>query len=160
MGLEDLLGDEEAEAARDLLKVDEQGLESLVKQTIADYRRDFHARSETEQKQLSSDAWIQARTSGSASALSDLIDCPACSSTASVRGRMIRSSKPYYEDDCLYTEMTGHAEDFACGACGLRLPTPRHLHWAGIEPQFAVTEETSLHDLQIFDYYQEEYMNE
>ena len=157
--LDDLLGEEEADSARTLLTVNEQGMESTVKQSIADHHRDFQAKPDTEQQQLTGRASNRARFGGS-SVISDLVDCPACSSEGLVRGREIRSSKPYYEDDCLYTEMTGHAEDFECWACGLRLPTPSHLHWSGIPPQFVVTVETSLHDLQVFDYYHDEYMNE
>ena len=158
--LDDLLGEEEADSARTLLSVNEQGMETSVKQSIADYRRVFQAKSHAEQQQLKSQASIRSRSGGNSSAVSDLVDCPACSSEGLVQGRVIRSSKPYYEDDYLYTEITGHAENFECWACGLKLPTPSHLHWSGIQPQFVTTLETSLHDLQMFDYYHDEYMNE
>ena len=159
--LDDLLGSDEAEAARELLKASEEGLQSSVKQSIAAHKRVFDDRSEEERQQLRNDALIHSTMAKSLTELSDLVDCPSCSSSGLVTGRPIRRSRPYYDEErlLLLEEVNGLSESFSCHACGLSLPSAPHLRWSGIEPQFTVALETSLHELQILEYY-EEYMNE
>ena len=58
-------------------------------------------------------------------------------------------------------QVTCLAESYLCLACGLNLPTASHVQLCGvIEPQFSVDIETSLHELQMMDYYEGEFMNE
>lgn len=155
--LEDLLGPEEAEGAREVLKASAKGMESLVKQLIADHRRAFDARPEEDKQKLRGDA--EFRSLMSHTELSEVVACPACSSKNLVTGRPIRKSRPYYEDDSLLEAVTCLSESYLCSACNLSLPSASHLQWSGVEPQFTVSLETSLHDHQQFEYY-EEYMND
>ena len=155
--LDDLLGAVEAAAAREVLKASSEGLESSVKQSIADHLRAFDEKPNDERQGLQGDASL--RTIMSHTELSDVVDCPACSSKNLVTGRPIRRSKPYYEEDSLLEEVTCLSESYSCFACDLSLPSASHLQWSGIEPQFTVVLETSLHDHQEFEYY-EEYTNE
>jgi len=157
--LADLLGSDEAEAADELLKATAKGLESTVKQSITAHKRVFDAKSENEREQLESDAWVRTMAAKLSTEFANLVDCPSCPSNGLVIGRLLRKSKPDYEDGLLVEEVTCRSESFSCQACELRLPSPSHLHWSGIEPQFTVTLETSLHEHQEFEYY-EEYMNE
>lgn len=157
--LGDLLGSDEAEAARELLKATAKGLESTVKQLVAAHEKVFDAKSQKEQEQLESDAWVHAMAAKLSTEFADLVNCPSCSSSGLVTGRLLRKAKPDYEDGLLVEEVTCRSESFSCQACGLRLPSVSHLYWSGIEPQFTVTLETSLHDHQELEYY-EEYMNE
>ena len=157
--LDDLLGPEEAEAAQELLKASAEGLQSFVKQSIAAHKRVFDEGSKEEKQELRHDALIRSIAAKTATALSDLVDCPACSSSGLVTGRTVRSSRPYYNDDRLLEEMTCLAESYSCHACKLSLPSVGHLRWSGIEPYFTAVLETSLHELQELEYY-EEYMNE
>ena len=157
--LDELLGSDEAEAACELLKSSAEGLQSSVKQSIAAHRKVFEDRSEEERQQLRSEALIRSLTANVSSDLSATTDCPACSSSGLVTGRSIRKSRPYYNGENLLEEVTCLSETYSCHACGLRLPSASDLRWSGIEPQFTVEIETSLHELQEMEYY-EEYMNE
>ncbi len=149
----DLLGNDEAIAAQELLKASKAGLESLVKQSIADYRRAFNCKSENEKKQLQTRALFESSTERTQ--MSRFVDCPACSTEGLVKGRSIRRSKPYLEDDTLVEEVTNLAESFSCFACGLILPNASHLQWSGLEPQFTVVIETSLQEHHQYEYYDE-----
>ncbi len=157
--LDDLLGTGEADAARELLKVIKEGLESSVKQSISAHNRVFHGKSKEDRKQLSNDARRRAESEKESAEIASLIDCPSCASRGLVTGRPIRRSKPYYENEYLFEEVTGLTESFSCHACGLSLPSVSHVRWSGIEPNFTVVLETSLHEHQEFEYY-DEYMNE
>ena len=158
--LADVLGDQEAKAARELLAASVAGLESSVKGSIAAHKAVFEAKLETERKELQDAALIRTNVAKMSGELSETANCPACSSLGLVRGRFIRSSRPYYQHDELLEDITGLSESFSCHACGLSLPSPSHLQWSGIEPQFTVVMETDLHKHQEFDYYEDEYMNE
>ena len=157
--LDDLLGSEEAEAADELLKASAEGLQSSVKQSIATHKKAFEDKSKKRKQRLKTSARIRSVSANMSIALSDLEDCPSCSSIGLVTGRQIRKSKPYYDEDRLLEEVTCLSESYSCHACGLSLPSASHLRWSGIEPQFTVVLETSLHEHQEFEYY-EEYMNE
>ena len=157
--LAELLGCGEAEAARDLLKATAKGLKATVKRSIAAHKRVFEVKPEEERQELESDAWVRAMAAKASTQFADLVNCPSCSSSGLLRGRPLRKTKPEYEDGLLVEEVTCRSESFSCQACGLKLASVSHLHWSGIEPQFNVTLETSLHDHQEFEYY-EEYMNE
>ena len=157
--LDDLLGSDEADAARELLKASAEGLESSVKQSISAHKKVFDDKPEDERQQLRQDASISSIASKMSTELSELVDCPACSSSALVTGRPIRRSRAYYDEDRLLEEVTCLSEFCSCHACGLSLPSASHLRWSGFQPHFAVVLETSLHELQEFEYYGE-YMNE
>ena len=155
--LEELLGDDEAEAARELLKASVEGLESSVKGNIAAYRKVFEDKPNEQRVQLREDARIRAQVT---SGLSTTADCPACSSPNRTQGRELTRSKPYFEDGELLEDITAMSQSYSCQACGLSLPTLGHLQWAEIGLQFTVTDVTDLHLHQEFDYYEQEYMNE
>lgn len=157
--LDDLLGPDEAEAARAMLEASAEKLQSSVKQSIAAYRRVFEGKSKKEQQQLETDSRARSLAKYMSIELSELENCPSCSSTGIVIGREIRRSKPYYDQENLWEEVTCLSESYECYACALKLPEPSHLLWSGIEPQFTVSVETSLHEQQEFEYY-DEYMNE
>lgn len=157
--LEDLFGDDEAEAARELLKASADGLETSVKGTIAAHKKVFDTKPDEERAQLREDARIRSQASFEIMT-SKAVDCPACSSPNLVRGRDIGRSTPYYEEEALLEDVTILSQSYYCRACGLNLPTLAHLQCAGIEPQFTVPEETDLHQHQEFDYYEDEYNNE
>ena len=157
--LDDLLGTDEADAARELLRASAEGLQSEVKRSISAHKQVFDSKSEDERQQLSNDAYIRALSNYRSIDLAELEDCPSCDCRGLVTGRAIRRSRPYYDDYRLSEEVTVLAETYACYACGLNLPTASHLRWSGIEPQFIIVLETDLHEQQEFEYY-EEYMNE
>ena len=157
--LDDLLGSEESSAARELLQASIEGLQSSVKNSIAAHKNVFDGKSNEEQQQLRHNALNRIVSTATSAELSSSVDCPACASSGIVEGRRVRSSIPYYENESLFENVTGLTESFVCYVCGLELPSVSHVRWSGIEPQFTVILETSLHEHQEFEYY-EEYMNE
>ena len=157
--LDELLGIDEAEVAREMLSASAEGLQSSVKQSISAYKRVFESKDEHERQLLKNDSQARSLIANVSIELSQLVDCPACSSTGLVTGREIRRSKPYYDQENLSQEVTCLSEAFVCYACELKLQGASHLQWSGIEPQFTVFAETSLHEQQEFEYY-DEYMNE
>ena len=160
-GLDEILGSAEADAARELLKANQDGLLTVVRQSIADKKKEFDAKSEDERGQLNNWATGIARRVHRSNQRTQMVDCPVCASQGILSGRQIRGSRPYFEDDRLLEQVTCLADSFSCFACGLGLPTASQVQLSGVfEPHFSVDLETSLHDLQIMDYYEEEYMNE
>ena len=157
--LDDLLGTDEAEAARELLKVSAEGLQSSVKQSIAAHKRVFDGKSEEQRQQLINEARGRSESARKSADIANIVDCPSCASSGVGTGRSIRRSRPYYDDDYLFEDVIGLTESFSCHACGLNLPSVSHVRWSGLEPNFKVVLETSLHEHQEFEYY-EEYMNE
>ena len=131
--LDDLLGADEADAARKLLKASAEGLQSSVRQSIAAHKSVFDGKSQKERQQLRNDARGRAEAATMSVDLSDLVDCPACASIGFITGRTIRRSGAYYEDESLFENVTGLAESFLCHACGLSLPSAPHVLWSGIE---------------------------
>ena len=154
--LEDLFGEEEAEAARELLKASAQGLESSVKSTIAAHKRVFEGKGNEEKDALRNEAWVKSHVGDETSTS---VSCPACLCENAIKGREIARSRPYYEDDQLFEDVTILSQSYFCNACGLNLPTLAHLQIAGLEPQFTVVSITDLHQHQEFDFYDYEYMN-
>ena len=157
--LKELLGTAEGEAALELLKSSKEGLETSVKQKIADRKREFGVRSEDEKEQLVSEARARVLSEKKGKDLGEVVECPSCSSGGLVTGRPVRRSKPYYEDGYLFEEVTAWTESFVCYACELKLTNASQIRWSGIEPQFTDIVETDLHEQQQFEYY-DEYMNE
>ena len=159
--LDEILGPAEADAARELLKANQEGLSTSVKQSIADKKREFDAKPEDDRAQLNNQATATARQVHLLNEHTQVVDCPACTSQGILSGRQIRGSRPYFEDDRLLEQVICLAESFLCFACGLNLPTASQVQLSGaMEPHFSVDIETNLHDLQLMDYYEEEYMNE
>ena len=157
--LEALLGKEEGEAARGLLKSSEEGLETAVKQIIADRKRGFEEKTQEEQERLKTEASFRATSEKRAAEFGQIGECPSCLGDGFITGRLVRRAKPYYEDGFLFEEVTGSSESFSCHACGLNLTNAAQIRWAHIEPQFTDIVETSLHEHQELEYY-DEYMNE
>ena len=157
--LDDLLGTDEANVAREMVKGSAEGLESSVKQRIAAHKRVFEDKDKDERQQLSNSARIQSQSGEITADLATTVECPACSSSGLVTGREIRKSEPYLKDDYLVEEIRGMTEAFVCYACGLRLSNLSEIRWSGIEPNFTAEASTSLHELQEMEYYME-YMNE
>ena len=154
--LEDLIGEEEAKAASEILKASAQGLESSVKSTIAAHKKVFEDKADEDKESLRYGAWIKSHIGNESS---KDVSCPACSSDNAIKGREIARSRPYYEDEQLFEDVTILSQSYFCNACGLNLPTLAHLQIAGFEPQFTVVAVTDLHEHQEFDFYDYEYMN-
>ena len=155
--LEDLLGNVEGGAARELLLADSAQLESSVKEMVAAHMKVFDGKLEAEKSNLREEARVGCRFPDDSS---KRVDCPSCSSPNLVRGREIGRSRPYYEDGNLLEEVTMLSQSYYCHACGLNLPTLAHIQWSGIELEFTVEVWTDLHEHQEFDYYYDEYRNE
>ena len=157
--LDDLLGTDEAEVAREMLKDSAKDLESSTKQRIAAHRRVFEEKDEDQRQLLINTARVQSQSGEIVADLAAIVECPACASSGLVTGREIRKSAPYIVGDELVEEITGLAETFVCFACELKLSNISEIRWSGIEPNFTSEVATNLHELQEMEYYME-YMNE
>ena len=157
--LDDLFGRSEANAARELLATEAEGMESKVKGDIAAYRKVFEAKSDDERQQLIEEGRSLVSFAEIGAGLAERTKCPACSSVGLVTGREVRTSKPYYDGGLFVEQVRGLAQAFRCYVCGLELPSVSHVRWSGIDPDFTVVQETSLHEHQEMEYYGE-YMNE
>ena len=78
--LDEILGTAEAGAAQELLKANQEGLLTLVKQSIADKKREFDAKPEAEREQLVNQAVASARRVQPWGRHTLMVDCPACTS--------------------------------------------------------------------------------
>lgn len=157
--LNDLLGPNEAQAARELLDTTAQELQSQVRKSIDAHKRVFDEKPLEERQRLRNDMWFRSLVADGSTELCKMADCPSCLSAGLIMGRALRTSRPYLEDDYLMEEVACLSESFSCRACGLSLPSASHLQWSGIEPRFTTIVETSLHEHQEFEFY-EEYNNE
>jgi hypothetical protein len=130
--VEDLLDPDEAKAARELVAASRGKLTSATRSQVAAFAKVFDAKPAKERIELAkkAEATIVLRSMRH--------PCPACKSVGALAGRVIRQSKPSYDDDLgwVYVEETHAADSFKCMACGLALDTLEAVVAAGIEPTF------------------------
>lgn len=149
---EALLGTEEAQAAKDLVKTLKSDKISAVKSKIAAHQSVFEARPADERTKVAGEVnalskqWITTRTK---------VNCPACKNAAQLQGSIERVSRPFYDGEQLLEKVIVRAHRLECMACGLALADIDELHVAEIEPHFEYLQETELHDYHEPDYYEE-----
>ncbi len=137
--LEQLLGNDDATAARKLINTLNKQIKTDVKARVSAHSKVFSEKSKEEQGELRQAAKASVAVMFGPRA-SDT--CPACGSQGIIRGEL---------EEYLAT-------GFRCVACGLELRNVEEVTRAGIEPRFSKQTSTSLHELMEPDYY-DEYMN-
>lgn len=147
--LADLLGDEVAKTADELIDV--LHLEKLadVKKRLADRKKLIEGKSEEEMKKLRE---LAAQPSNFMRGNAAKTTCPACGSVARIDGRLGRFSEPYYRDGEFLEDHEYVANSMLCFVCDLKLSGLDELHIAEVEPKFTVTYQADLHE-----YFQQEY---
>jgi predicted RNA-binding Zn-ribbon protein involved in translation (DUF1610 family) len=157
MNLSDFLGAKAATQAEKLIAALNKEKESAVKSKVAAHSKVFASKSPDEQKSLRAEASTAARMTGPGFAVQP---CPACGSAGILRGDLVRSLKPEFEEETaeLFIEEVFLASAFQCPACGLKLDNVEEIHIAGLEPTFSETRSTDLHEMFQPEYY-DDYMN-
>lgn len=159
-----LFGADEAQTARKLIRAAESNVRGKVLAEIAQLRAAFEALDPQAQTQRRREGNLQARANVLGRPLSQRTRCPACSSGGMRAGQRVRSGEPIAEEDTVVIRTVVLPTRFVCYACGLKLKSHPHVHFAGLGDQFTVDEYTDpadfygLYQPEPEDY--EEYMNE
>lgn len=130
--VDDVLDEDEAQTARHVIDAARGKLTTAVRTKMAALAKAFADKPEAERKELA------AKADGAFFFRGRKHPCPACASSGILAGRVIRESKPMYdnEDGHVYEEATHTADTFSCRACGLTLDTLEEVVAAGLEPTF------------------------
>jgi predicted RNA-binding Zn-ribbon protein involved in translation (DUF1610 family) len=155
--LSDLLGLKVASQAEKLIATLNKDKETAVKSKIAAHAKVFAEKKAEEQEKLGKEAAAATKLLRHGATRQK---CPACGSTGALKGELLKSLKPEFEEESahLFMEEVFTADSFLCPACGLSLANLEEIHWAGIEPTFSQTRSTDLHELFQREYY-DDYMN-
>jgi hypothetical protein len=149
--LDDLVGPEEAAAARQMLVEVDQQLQNQIKERVGRAANEFAALDEPEKedrrahaKRLSS--WTSVPSN------KQRRPCPACGSTAIVTGEEIKLGEAKLIEGTIVQEHVLLATQFECSACNLALQDHRELQAAGMGGQFSTEEQ-----FDPLDYYREQF---
>lgn len=135
--LVDLLGEDEAKIAEDMVAAlsDEQAVK--VKADIASFKRVWDTKPESERRNLAEVASLRANRQ-----LGHRVDCPSCASPALLKGRP--TSQPSIEIDEL--DVIERQEflptHFECVACGLKISGYTKLHASDLGATYRATTRT------------------
>jgi hypothetical protein len=165
--LADLFGNDEAEAAAEMIKADEKQAKKEALDLIAAARRAAEAKSKGEllKKREEFLAFFNKKTPR----FSKLIQCPACGEKCILLGKRVGSSEPRLEENEIVQEIFVLPTKLKCGFCNLWLEGHTLLHGADIGGQFSFKE---YHDPVEFhqidpseyfdpaDYYEPDYGND
>lgn len=135
--LESLLGSAEANEARSVLSVEEREVRQRVQKQIAQYRRVFADRPEADR--LAAQTAAAAGADRLAHSRHHRVQCPACSSVATVQGDTLGSSKVEDAEGEIVVRQAVAPRRFACSACGLKLEGHAELAIAGVGDQYTRT---------------------
>lgn len=134
--LEDLFGEEQAGAARQMVAGAAEQLISEMNELSAEHRRTFDALSARRQTKLRNDGaeLIRQRTADSWAPqhMGKVVDCPSCGNPAWVTGEFIRSGEPVAEEDAIVREIVKIPTGLECPVCGLAIVGHGRLHALGL----------------------------
>ena len=117
--LEDLVGEEEAANALELLAEERAGVQESVKSTIAAHKKVFEAKTAGEQELAQINA--EAQTNALSYQGHHKVACPACSSAASISGVLYGEEQLSHSDGEVQVRQPVSPRDFLCPACSLSL---------------------------------------
>jgi len=152
--LEDLVGKEEAEAGGRMIEaINDQAAKEVVGEIKA-FAKVWESKSESDRKAASALAQSTSKRSEG-----HVVKCPACESSALLRGEQISSLPDEIGDDAIITREVILPTSFECSACGLRIQGHNKLHAAGLSSTFT---KTAAHDpIEYYgieyDYYEPDY---
>lgn len=160
--LKDLLGKEEAVAAKRMLTaIADEGAKAVMKQ-IAHYTKTWEAKIKTEKDELQKRAARAAQPS-----LGHVVKCPACGCNALLTGEEVRQLPPRLENEFLIIQQIILPDKLVCTGCDLVIEGHSKLHAAELGGQFTNT--TKIDPIEYYDvpehpgeegYYEDEYNNE
>lgn len=145
LGLADLFGDSEAEAALRMIEAAEQDVSSRVTDEVSRSRTLFQALSREDQESRATAA-RNPTPLFSPPPLSKRHTCPACESQGLLDGEQVSVSGDRLEDGMIIDEVVVLPTEFSCPACGLSLRSHAELHAAGLGGQYAIERSQDLAD--------------
>jgi hypothetical protein len=141
-----LLGGEEAKTARRLIRAAESNVKGKVLGEIARCRAAFEALDPDEQTMLVAQARLRTEANVIGRGLAQRARCLACNTFGVQSGQRVSASDPIAEEDTIVIRTVVLPTRFICYACGLRLNSHAHLHFAGMGDQFTASEYTEPSD--------------
>jgi len=142
--LEALMGDSEAEIAKQVLDDAKSEEQSKVKGLIAAHKKVFHSYDEDRRHQLLDEAGKAA--SKLAFQRHHRVTCPACGGPATVQGTTFGLVTINHSEDEVVTSQAVLPTAFECISCGLRLASYGELKAAGLGDQYTRTSKYSPED--------------
>lgn len=149
--LKDLIGDDVAEHAMELITNTDKNEEDSIRKKIGNHKAVFMAKSDSQKNDLQKITKQYVLSNETYNSKS--VDCPACFSMALIYGREVQQKEPMYDGEEFYTEVIYQTNHLICKACGLELKNQREILVANIEIRFAKVEGLDLHDF----YHSEQY---
>lgn len=134
LSLDDLLGDDEAKAARRVMEAANDAAAKSVRGSIAAHRVVWDEKQELERRKLAAQAEIWARRQDG-----HVVSCPACGSTALIHGDPITEPRKTIKDDLITETQTCLPTQFQCTACGLKISGLSQLTASGLGDPFKRT---------------------
>ena len=145
--LEELFGPDEAAAAIEMIDNVAATVRDAVKQKIADAKAAFFDLAEGEQIARKNRDRPRHHLTNRAQ------ECPACSNSATVSGKIVRADEPKTDGELLFRDIHVLPTMLACSACDLILRDHGELHAAGLGGQYTVSED--LDPVDHFGFYEE-----
>ena len=155
--LEEYIGDDTAVTATHLIKATKENIKKSALDKIAKQRLWLQQQPPHEQQKRKLQA--ETFTKIGQSENSREYACPACSCPGILEGELAKEHEPKYTDEQLCVGQEFLATSFYCLSCELKLDSLGEIIHSGIEPRFAKTRTTSLHELFEEDFI-DSYMNE
>jgi hypothetical protein len=144
--LKELLGDDEAKAAKKVVAAAKDSAANSVKGSINAHKTVWESKEERERSKLAAQAEVWARRQEG-----HVVNCPACTSKALLYGDPITEPKKKIKDDVITETQTCLPTKFECVACNLKISGLSQLAASGLGDPF---KKTSTYDAA--DYYKSE----
>lgn len=161
--LDGLLGDEEANAAREMIKVNDRAIRAEAQKRAGMARHEFEALTEDQQRERRRIGSAEARIK--APRLSATVECPVCKAEAVLSGRRVTESAPRLENDEIVFDEVVLPNKLYCYSCVLDLPSHAALHVFDLGGQFET--EVRIDALEYYsidtdpaDFYEPDYGND
>lgn len=152
--LEQLLGEEHAAAAREMITAEDAALYKQIMSRIGQAKGAYQAAEAAGAAPQSTEPLGRtARTASKAV-------CPACGATGTVDGEVIGSSEPKMGGDTIYWDLHILPTSFDCARCGLRLGSHKEMHAAGMGGQYSRAEYQDPADFYGMTYNEPDYGND
>lgn len=129
--LADFVGEEEAEAAEQLIAAAADEGAKAVKGEVEAHAKVWNAKEDGERITLVGQAKIWAQRQ-----IGHRVDCPSCGSVALVSGRPVAAATRMLEDDMIVEKQEHLPTHFECIACGLKINTLAKLTVVGLADRY------------------------
>lgn len=129
--LKDFVGDQESEAAEELIAAAADEGAKAVKGEVEAHTKVWNSKETEERTTLAGQAKIWAQRQ-----IGHRVACPSCGSVALVSGRPVAAATRMLEDDMIVEKQEHLPTHFECIACGLRINTLAKLTVVGLADRY------------------------